>query len=167
MGRCKWPAAVEKLLSNHLCLQRSNKIILNTYDQRKAGGRKDEEQSGCWLQETDSTFKIVLLVALEKNVLRVANDGFSSLHSLVVIYIYFTAPFCSVWFRQKAMSSWMSCIDWTQSSIRHREEGAVVLFPSPVQSCRHCRLSCRVHPTGFGSELSPPLPPLSCPFRDV
>lgn len=26
-----------------ICLQRSNKIILNTYDQRKAGGRKDEE----------------------------------------------------------------------------------------------------------------------------
>lgn len=24
----------------------------------------------------------------------------------------------------------MSCIDWTQSSIRHREEGAAVLFPS-------------------------------------
>lgn len=81
-------------------------------------------------------------------------------YTYIYIYIYFTALFfCSVWFRQKAMSSWMSCIDWTQSSIRHREEGAAVFFPWPVQSCRHCRLSCRVRPRGFGSELNPPLIP--------
>lgn len=42
--------------------------------------------------------------------------------------------------------------------IRHWEEGAASLFPWPVQSCRRCRLSCRVCLRGFGLELNPPLP---------
>lgn len=98
------------------------------------------------------------------------------------MYIWTTAPFVFlfVWFKQRQQRpkeqqrnsktktetkqtyrrEWVALVG-LRVPIRHWEEGAASLFPWPVQSCRHCRLSCRVCLRGFGSELNPP--PLSFP----
>lgn len=140
---------------SYSALSRSNKSIW-TQNQWKSGSRTMKSNLIILItrnQLDTCHIRFILFVALQ-NVLRVANDGFSSLihcnvsnvlyiHIYLYFYRYIHIDHCTilrfffVWvFKQKAISLWMSCIDWTQSSIRHWEEGTASALPvtSPVQS---------------------------------